>query len=84
MVDRLGKSDWDVLNDKKASLHRKMTTLAERAMKIGCAQPCQQTEKWALAVLLFTHYDELPDPSQLYAKLGGGLEKKALIAERKT
>ena len=77
----LTKSDWDVLRDKKVSLNRKMTTLAERAMTIGCVSPCQQTEKWALAVLMFIHYDELPDPSQLYAKLGD--LKHVFAAEKK-
>lgn len=77
----LTKSDWDVLRDKKVSLNRKMTTLAERAMTIGCVSPCQQTEKWALAVLMFMHYDELPDPAQLYAKLGD--LKHVFAAEKK-
>ena len=82
----LTKSDWDVLRDKKVSLTRKMTTLAERAMTIGCVSPCQQTEKWSVAVLMFMHYDEPPDPAQLYAKLGDlkhvfAAEKKDLDAQ---
>ena len=52
----------------------KVTMVAEVAMRIGCNDTNEQTKKWALAIVLLCHYEELPGPQSLYDKL---LELKA-------
>ena len=74
-------SDWSVLNDPKASFYRKLTAIVERGISVGCDDPEEQTYKWALATLLIVHYDELPEPKQLYDKLQE--VKAAFAAEKK-
>eukprot|EP00959_Pyramimonas_sp_CCMP1952_P344258 7210293-Pyramimonas_sp.AAC.1 len=61
---------WVVINDPKISLNRKMTTLVERGMAVGCTEPSEQTYKWALAALLVTHYDAPPEPGKVHSILG--------------
>ncbi|CAK0824304.1 unnamed protein product, partial [Prorocentrum cordatum] len=65
----LTKSDWEVINDPKISLNRKMTTMVERGVAVGCIEPSEQTYKWALATLLVTHYDTPPEPKNVHSTL---------------
>ncbi|CAK0837950.1 unnamed protein product, partial [Prorocentrum cordatum] len=66
----LTSSDWVVINDPKISLNRKMTTLVERGVAVGCTEPSEQTYKWGLATLLVTHYDAPPEPRKVHSILG--------------
>ena len=61
--------DWKMFRNKKASFNMKMTTIVERGLSVGCLDPDEQALKWALATLLLVHYDELPEPQQIYDKL---------------
>ena len=70
-----------VFNDPKKSLAAKMTRACERSNLLGVTNPDEQTFKWMLALLLLTHYDELPDAQQIYEKLQD--LKACFEAERK-
>ena len=56
----LTSKDWDVLNSPKHSMNRKMTTMVERAMAVGCNDPAQHTFRWGTALLAITHYETPP------------------------
>ena len=63
------ESDWVVFRNPKASFHTKMTRLVERLNLIGCTHPNVQTQRWMLAMLIATHYEEPPKPNEAYHKL---------------
>ena len=63
------QAEWDIILNRKKSLHLKMTTLVDRLNLVGCTLPCEQTLKWVLAVALMAHYDELPTPKIIAKKL---------------
>ena len=56
------QAEWDIILNRKKSLHLKMTTLVDRLNLVGCTHPCEQTLKWVLAVALMAHYFEMPSP----------------------
>ena len=62
----LTSSDWDVLKNPKLSVNRKMTTMVERAMAVGCNDPSQHTFRWGTALLAITHYETPPEPKKLW------------------
>lgn len=63
------QSQVDYLNDPKKGFNSKLTLIAEMGMAIGCNCADEQTKKWALAMILLCHYQELPAAQQLYDKL---------------
>ena len=65
----LTPKDWEKLDSLKLCYSAKQTTLVERGMAIGCTDANEQTLKWALTVLLMSHYKELPTAKQIYDKL---------------
>ena len=65
----LTPEDWEKLDSLKLCYSAKQTTLVERGMAIGCTDANEQTLKWALTVLLMSHYKELPTSRQIYDKL---------------
>ena len=62
----LTRSDWDVLQNPKLSVNRKMTTMVERAMAVGCNDPDQHAFRWGTALLAVTHYETPPEPRKLW------------------
>ena len=74
------QKDWEFFKDPKMSFHAKMTKLVERANLLGLTHAGQQAEKWMLAMLLMTHYSELPGPKDIYEKLQ---ELKQVIASER-
>ncbi len=73
--------DWDILFNKKKSFAIKMSVVVERLNLVGCTHPDEQTLKWILAMLLLTHYEELPSAKVIYDKL---LDLKDVVeSERK-
>ena len=75
------QAEWDIILNRKKSLHLKMTTLVDRLNLVGCTHPCEQTLKWVLAVALMAHYDELPTPKIIAQKLDE--LKDVVVVERK-
>jgi len=76
--------DMDELNflqDERKSWSAKMTLAVERANKVGCVNPCEQSLKWLLAMLLVLQYEELPTYQQIYNKLQD--LKQSFAAEKK-
>ena len=62
-------TDWGCLKDKRKSFSAKMTCVVERFNSLGLINPDEQTYKWALAVLLLLHYEELPSYKEIHSKL---------------
>ena len=75
------QAEWDIILNRKKSLHLTMTTLVDRLNLVGCTHPCEQTLKWVLAVALMAHYDELPTPKIIAQKLDE--LKDVVVVERK-
>ena len=75
------QDDWDCFKDPKRSFHSKMTRLVERGNLLGCTNPDEQTLKWMLAMLLMSHYLDMPGPSDIYDKLQE--LKQVVVCERK-
>ena len=74
------QADWDLYRDKTKFMSAKMTRMFERMQSVGLNVPHEQTFKWMLAVLLISHYDEMPKPRAIYEKL---LELKQTAAAEK-
>ena len=62
-------SDWAFIKDKRKHLNAKLTSIVERANKLGVTFHDEETCKWMLAVILIGHYDEMPSPHHIYDKL---------------
>ena len=75
------QAEWDIILNRKNSLHFKMPTLVDRLNLVGCTHPCEQTLRWVLAVALMAHYDELPTPKIIAQKLDE--LKDVVVVERK-
>ena len=75
------EEDWDVFRDPRKQWNVKLTRGVERQMLVGCRHPDEHSLQRLLAMLLATHYDELPPARHIYDKLQ---ELKACVAiERK-
>ena len=83
----LTPDDWAFITDKAKFISAKMCRVVERVHSIGCVAPSESTYKWMLAVILLSHYDEMPAPSLIYAKLlelkqVAGAEKKSYALQQ--
>ena len=66
----LTEEQWERFLDKSKSINSKMVILRETANAVGIGSSVdEQTWKWALALLLLAHYDELPKARAIYDKL---------------
>ena len=63
------------------SINAKMTCMVERAMAVGCTKPEEDTYRWCMAMLLLCHYQHVPTPKEIYAKIQD--LKKAWLCEAK-
>ena len=63
------------------SINAKMTCMVERAMAVGCTKPEEDTYRWCVAMLLLCHYQHVPTPKEIYAKIQD--LKKAWLCEAK-
>ena len=75
------QDDWDWFKDPKRSFYQKLTKLVDRGNLLGCNHPDEQTLKWMLAMLLMTHYGDMPSAAIIYEKLQE--LKQIVAAERK-
>ena len=63
------ESEWEFFNDKKKSVSAKMTKAIERLSLLGVRNYDENTYKWLLAVILVSHYEELPCARDIHCKL---------------
>ena len=78
----LTQDDWNFVNDNKKTWNAKMCRIVERGNSVGCVDASEQTKKWALALLLLVHYDDLPSYKDIFSKLKDF--KQCFISERKS
>ena len=76
------QEDWDFYRDPRKFWSAKIDRIVARAHSLGCLYPDEHTYGWMLATLLVSHFDELPQPKDLFNKLND--LKQACAAERKT
>ena len=76
------QADWDLYRDKTKFMATKMIRMVERMQSVGLNTPHEQTLKWMLAVLLISHYDDMPKPRAIYEKLLD-LKQTAAAAEKR-
>ena len=73
----LTQEDWRKLRDPKLSLHAKMHVVNSRLVRCGCVHSHEQTVKFAVGLLMLTHFVQLPAHQEIYKHV---LDYKAVCA----
>ena len=76
----LTPDDWKVLKDQKITLTMKMTTVADRLLRLGCLHPSENSYKQIVGLIAAAHHPSA-NASELFNMV---LSMKQLMATRQT